>query len=332
MTTETRTIVVTGATGYIGSRLTKRLLGTSGGRVRAFVRDPSKAQGLEQEGAEIAVGDLTDPHSLSKAVQGAASVYHCAACVDEQAPPDELWAVNVDGTRNLVQAALDAGAQRLIHLSSCAVYGSAQLLAIDEETPIRTGASPYHDSKVGAEEVVWAARQAGLPITIARPSQVYGPGSPNFTIRPIEAIRSGKMILIDGGRYLCKPVYIDNLLDGLQVLGDHPQALGQAFNLVDGYAIPWRLFFGAYAHMLGRDHLPSVPFPIAWLAAWAEEIRGMLKGQRPTLTRRTVKSLRSTNAFSNQKARRVLGWVPAVGFEEGMRRTHAWLTDAGYLS
>lgn len=324
-------IVVTGATGYIGSRLIERLLETPGTQVRAFVRDPSKAEALRQMGAEIAVGDLTDPDSVLAAVRGASRIYHAGACVDEQAPRDELWAVNVDGTRNLVEAAFTAGSPRLIHLSSCAVYGSAQLLAIDEETPIRTGASPYHDSKVGAEEVVWAAQSQGLPITLARPSQVYGPGSPNFTIRPIEAIQSGKMILIDGGRHWCKPVYIDNLLDGLLILGDHPRALGQAFNLVDGYAVPWRLFFGAYAHMLGRHQLPSVPFPLAWLAAWAEEISASIRGKRPALTRRTVTSLRSTNTFSNLKARQLLGWAPRIGFEEGMQRTQRWLADSGYL-
>ncbi|MGA9531097.1 MAG: NAD-dependent epimerase/dehydratase family protein [Anaerolineales bacterium] len=325
-------ILVTGATGYIGSRLTRQLLATEGVSVRALVRDPAKAADLQQWGAEIAVGDLTDVESLMAAVQGTTRIYHAAACVDEQASKSELWSVNVEGTQNLVEAALAAGMPHFIHLSSCAVYGSVQLIGIDEQTPIRTGASPYHDSKVAAEEVVWAAIDRGLPMTIARPSQVYGPGSPNFTIRPVEAIRSGSMMLVDGGRFLCKPVYIDNLLDGLELIADRPQALGQAFNLVDGYAVPWRLFFGAYAHMLGRPSLPSVPFPIAWLAAWFFEIKASAQGRRPALTRRTVMSLRSTNTFSNGKARRLLGWKPRIGFEEGMRRTANWLDEAGYLS
>lgn len=332
MNSETGTILVTGATGYIGSRLTRRLLSAGQAPVRAFVRDRSQAHELERLGAQIAVGDLTDPASLATAVEGVVRIYHTAACVDEQASKAELWSVNVEGTENLVAAALAAKRPHLIHLSSCAVYGSVQLLGIDEQTPIRMGASPYHDSKVAAEQVVWSAADRGLPITIARPSQVYGPGSPNFTVRPVEAIRAGRMMLIDGGRYLCKPVYIDNLLDGLLALAARPEALTQAFNLVDGYAVSWRLFFGAYAHMLGHQALPAVPYPLAWLAAWYFEIKATMQGRRPALTRRTVDSLRSTNTFSNQKARRLLGWTPSVGFEEGMRRTARWLEAAGYLT
>jgi nucleoside-diphosphate-sugar epimerase len=324
-------ILVTGATGYIGSRLCRRLLARKGTRVRGLVRDSTKAVELRRLGAETVVGDLTEPKSLSAAVQGATRIYHTAACVDEQSPSDVLWAVNVQGTRNLVEAAMSAGRPHFVHLSSCAVYGSVQLFGIDEDTPVRTGASPYHDSKIGAEEVVWSASDHGLPTTIARPSQVYGPGSPNFTIRPVEAIRSGQMILIDGGRYLCKPVYIDNLLDGLEAVASQPEALGQAFNLVDGYAVPWRLFFGAYAHMLRRSSLPSIPYPLAWLAGWFFEIKASVQGRRPELTRRTVMSLRSTNTFSNQKARQRLNWSPRIGFEEGMRLTADWLDKAGYL-
>ncbi len=240
--------------------------------------------------------------------------------------------MNVDGTRHLIEAALADSRPRFVHLSSCAVYGSPQVFGITEDTPLREGASLYHDSKIASEDVVWAAQTRGLPAVIARPSQVYGPGSSQFTVRPLQMIRHRQMILIDGGRHLFKPVYIDNLIDALILCATHPGAVGEAFNITDGYAIPWRLYFGAYANMLGVEKLPSVPYPLAWLAAAGYELVGNIRGKRVSVTRRAVASLRSSNSFSNLKVRDMLNWEPRVGFEEGMRRTREWLLEAGLLS
>ena len=134
---------------------------------------------------------------------------------------------------------------------------------IDETTPSRLSGNLYADSKVAAEEILSAYHEQGLPVVLARASQVYGLGSPKFTIRPIEMIRKGKMILIDGGRHLCKPVYIDNLSDGLILCAKLDAAVGEAFNFSDDDPVPWRDFFGAYATMLGKTKLPSVPYPVA---------------------------------------------------------------------
>ncbi len=331
MDPSSETILVTGASGYIGSRLTSRLLHMDYNRVRALVRDPSRAADLAQQGAEIVQGDLTQPASLAAAVKGVTCIFHAAAWVEEQGSRQQMWAVNVDGTRRLIDSALAAGSPRFVHLSSCAVYGSPQLFGIDEAMPLREGASLYHDSKIAAEKVVWEAQTRGLCAVIVRPSQVYGPGSSQFTVRPVKMIRHKQMILIDGGRHLFKPVFIDNLIDALIVCAHHPEAVGEAFNVSDGFTIPWRLYFGAYATMLGLDSLPSVPYPLAWLAAAGYELMGRLQGKRASVTRRAVASLRSSNSFSNRKARNRLGWDPQVGYEEGMRRTHDWLIKAGLL-
>ena len=283
---ESQLVLITGATGYIGSYLARRLLADGRVRVRAMARQAARAETLRALGADVVMADLTRPETLAPALQGVSVVFHSAGWADDRGGRDEVWAVNVEGTRHLANAALDARVTRLVHISSCAVYGSLQAFNIDERTPLRTGASLYHNSKVESEAVVWDAARHGLATVIARPSQVYGPGSVQFTIRPIHIIRSKRMFLIDGGRHMFKPVYIDNLVDGLLLCGWHPNAVGEAFNLTDGVAIPWRSLFGAYAKMLGVSDLPSLPYPLAWCAAGALEFVAGLRGKSSPVTRR----------------------------------------------
>lgn len=327
-----KTALVTGATGFIGGRLAERLVAEEGVRVRGLARNPAKGQWLVDKGVEIVAGDVTDPASLQAAVTGCQLVFHAAAWVSERGSRAEVWAVNVAGTEHVVQAALVAGVERFVHVSSCAVYGSLQQMNIDEQTPTRMRGNLYADSKVAAEEVVFRAwRENGLPAVLARASQVYGPRSRQFTVRPVEVIKAGKMVLVDGGRYLCKPVYIDNLIDGLVLCAKNNRAVGEAFNFTDDEPVPWREFFGAYGRMLNIDSFPSAPFAVAWLVGLYNEIKAGLQGKQARLNRGAVKALRSRNSFSNQKARTLLGWEPRVDLTEGMKRTEAWLRAEGYI-
>lgn len=332
MTLYGKKALITGATGFVGGRLAERLATEEGVQVRALARTAEKGRWLADLGVEIVPGDVTDPGSLSGAVAGCQLIFHAAARVSEGGNRPEMWAVNVGGTQNMVEAALAAGVERFIHLSSCAVYGSLQRYHIDENTPPRMSGNLYGDSKVAAEEIVFRAyHEHGLPAVLARASQVYGPRSYQFTIRPIEAIKAQKMILIDGGRHLCKPIFIENLVDGLILCAKVEAAVGQAINFTDNAPIPWRDFFGAYGRMLGVDSFPSMPFALAWLIGLFNEIAAALTNKKAGLNRKVIKALRSSNSFSNQKARDLLGWEPKVGFSEGMQRTAAWLRAEGYI-
>ncbi len=323
--------LVTGATGFIGGHLARRLQLEEGVHVRALVRSPAKAAPLAALGVEIVQGDITDPQAVQRAMQDMALVFHAAAWADEQGDRDAVWAVNVEGTRHMVEAALAQGVDRFIHISSCAVYGSPQRLHIDESTPTRKTGRVYHDSKVAAEEVVFAAHARGLPVVVPRPSQVYGPGSPQFTLRVLDAVKNGKVILVDGGRHFFKPIYIDNLIDALVLCAKVDEAVGQALNITDGGPVPWREFFMAYGRMVGVTDFPSVPYPLAYAYALFKEGMSKLTGKRSSINREVIKTFRSHNSFSNARAREVLGWEPRVDFEEGMRRTEAWLREQGLL-
>lgn len=325
-------VFITGATGLIGSHLTRRLL-EEGFQVRALVRSLEKARWLETIGAEIVQGDISDAQSLMPAIQGCQYVFHAAAWVSERGSKEEIWKANVLGTQNTVNAALAAQVQRFIHISSCAVYGSRQIFDIDETFPTRKTGKLYWDSKIDAEEVVQLAQeQHNLPVVIARVSQVYGPGSYQFTIRPVEVIKSGKMILIDGGRHMCKPVYISNLIDGLLICARKDQAIGEIFNLTDGYPVPWKDFFRAYGRMLGKSSFPSLPYSLAWTAALLFEIQAGTTGKKASFTRSAVQSLRSSNSFSNKKAKKILNWEPRFDLEQGMQQTESWLRSQGYIT
>jgi nucleoside-diphosphate-sugar epimerase len=327
-----KTALVTGATGFIGGRLAERLATEEGLHVRGLARTPAKGEWLADLGVEIVPGDITNPASLQAAMAGCQLVFHAAAWVSEGGNQADVWAVNVTGTQNVVDAALAVGVERFVHLSSCAVYGSLQQHNITETTPTRVRGSLYGDSKVAAEEVVFNAhRERGLPVVSARASQVYGPRSYQFTIRPVEVIKAGKMVLIDGGRHLGKPVYIDNLVDGLILCAKVEAAIGEAINLTDGDPVPWRDFFGTYGRMLNIDSFPSAPYVVAWLIGLYNELKAGLKGQKASLNRGAVKALRSDSSFSNEKARTLLGWEPKVDLNEGMKLTEAWLRAEGYL-
>lgn len=321
-------IFITGGTGLIGGRLAERLAAEEGASVIALARTPEKGRWLLEQGVDVVRGDITGPASLD-AVHSCEIVFHTAGWVSEKGTRRQIYAANVDGTNNVVQAALAAKIKRFIHISSCAVYGSLQQFDIDETTPARLTGNRYADSKVLAERIVMS--QKDLSFVVARPSQVYGPRSYQFSIRPIELIKAGKMVLVDGGRYLAKPLYIDNLVDGLIKCVKADAAVGQVINFTDGHPVPWREFFGAYGRMVGVNSFPSVPFPVAWLVALLNESGAKLRGKQTSFTRGMVRGLRSCNSFSIKKVHELLAWTPAIDFVEGMQRTEAWLRAAGYI-
>src|SRR5256712_12774105 len=252
-------VLVTGATGFIGSRLVARLLREKGAAVRALARDPARAQGLAKLGAEVVIGDLADFASLERAVRDCSAVIHAAAQVSSVSSRDAFEQSNVRGTENILRAAEAARVSRLIHLSSIAVFGLAALGEVTDESPRCRSDDPYCDTKLEAEEAVLRAqRERRSPVVILRPSAVYGPGSTHWTVVPIKRIKKGKMFLFDGGKGFLNYVYIDNLVDAIFLACEDDRALGDAFIVNDG-ATTWREFLGAVVRIAGRNSLRTLP-------------------------------------------------------------------------
>jgi nucleoside-diphosphate-sugar epimerase len=324
--------LVTGASGFIGGRLAERLALEEGVRVRPMVRNPKKAERLRKLQLEIVKGDLLDLSSLREAVKGCDIVFHCAALVRETGDRNEFFQTNVKGTENILKTSSEAGIKKFIHFSSAAVYGLNPPDGADETTPYQPCGNLYCDTKIGSEKAVWAAYQkAGLPIVVIRPTNVYGPHSNTWTVRPIKLVNSGQMILIDGGTGFCNYVYIDNLVDAALAATKRDQSVGQVYLITDGSAVMWKEFFGCYARMAGKQRIRSVPEWLGKAIALCMEISSKFTGKPPKITREAIHFLTRQARFSIEKARREIDFQPRISLEEGMKLTEQWLRDAGYL-
>lgn len=321
-------VLVTGATGFIGSHLTERLL-KLGAQVRVLVRKPDRAAPLAQAGAEVALGDLTRPDSLRGCCTGCQIVLHCAAWLGTPYTREASWAANVTGTQAIAREALAAGVQRFVHLSSIAAYGPVTEGVITEDAPLWAGVDLYGDSKIAGEDVIRAAAADGLPAVITRPGMVYGPRSRGWTIRLIKWIDGGVPAMVAGGHGLARPVFIDNLIDALLLCAERP-VVGETFTLIDAN-LPWRDYLHWYARMVAKP-VRSVSYTTAWFIALADETRALIT-RRPPRVRRTALGYAVSHAtFSTERARTRLGWTPRLSMEDAMAISERWLKDNGYLT
>jgi len=322
-----RAVLVTGATGFIGSHLAERLL-RAGAAVRIAVRRPERALPLTAAGAEIRTVDLTDPGTLTGCCDGVEVVFHCAAWLGSPYTREAAYATNVAGTRSLAAEALRAGVARFVHLSSIAVYGPVRSGIVTEESPLWKGVELYGDSKIGAEAALGAVASQGLPTVITRPGMVYGPRSRGWTIRLVQWIDQGRPAMVAGGGGYARPIFIENLVDALILCAIRPVA-GEAFTLIDTN-MRWRDYLDRYGRMVGKQ-ARSVSRLTSWLIAFADEARSVLT-RRPPRVRRTALGYATSRAtFSTEKARRLLGWTPRYSIDQAMEITKTWLIENGYL-
>lgn len=327
------TVLVTGASGFVGGHLAARLVAEQGAHVRALVRPTSRIEHLQGLGIHFCTGSITEPESLRSAFDGVDVVFHCAAIAREWGKVEEMHRTNALGTENVLRAAVDAGVSRVVHTSSIAVYGLEPPDGTDESFPFnRTSGNPYADSKIAAEDLAQAYhRERGLHVAILRPADIYGPRSTTATLGPVVAIKLGWMELIEGGEGLTNHLYVGNLVDAYILVAENDHSAGQAYIISDGVGTPWHDFFGYYARMLGKGPLPSCTKERALQKAAEAEARAETTGRPPGLTRAAVTLLTQRAVFVIDKARRELGYTPRVSLEEGMRLTEEWLRAKRYI-
>jgi ornithine--oxo-acid transaminase len=324
--------LITGATGFIGGRLAKRLV-QEGYSVRCLVRERSDTSLLDKLDVQIVVGDLTRARSLARAVDGCHYVFHCGALVSDWATREEIARTNVEGTRSLLEASADGSVRRFIHFSTTDVYGYPDGTAIDEAYTATRFRNWYAQTKLDAEaEVRRVEREHALSTVILRPATVYGPGSADVIGEIARAIRGRNMLLVDGGRAVAGLCYVDNLMDAAVLALRHEAAPGHAFNVSDGLGITWKEFTDGLAEGLGYSKVRwSLPYWMANGIGFSLEYGYRLLRKTtglnapPLLSRQAVQVLGKNQDFSNRKAREMLGWEPRVDYSAGLEATIAWL-------
>jgi nucleoside-diphosphate-sugar epimerase len=326
-------ILVTGGTGFIGSHLCERLA-REGYAVRALVRNRTRSADLLDWGVEVAMGDLRDPKSLEQAMDGIDVVYHLAALFHpENVTRKQFWETNVQGTRNMLDAALKTGIRRFIHCSSTGVHVNTQNPPVNEETPYSpiTG-DHYQASKIQAEQVVLEYMARGrVPTVIFRTTGVYGPRDLKF-LKLFKAIKNRRFVMVGSGEVLYHMIYIDDLIDGILLCGTRENALGRAYILVSEEAMTLNQHVRLIAGVLGvsppRLRLPFTPVYLAGLLC---ELICKPFGINPPLYRRRVNFFRTTRRFDMSKAKRELGFRPKVDLKTGIGLTIEWYQEEGLL-
>lgn len=321
------TVLVTGATGFLGSHVTDLLL-ERGERPRVLIRPGDSLGPLADSDVDIHRGDIADRTALQSALCGVDRILHCAARTGPWGPMSEYEATNVRALEALMKAALAADVRRIVHVSSATVHGLDVQGTAAETTPLRKGSDPYSKSKVAGEQLLQQMiRDEGAPVTMVRPGLIYGPRDKNSFGRFARLIEQGRMVIIGSGDNHLPLIYVRDVARGILLASEAGQAIGRAYLLVNDEPVTQRDYFNAIAAELGAPP-PSrhIPYQVALGLGAGAEMLGHLtrRKQPPPLMRFGLKQMAGENRFLISRARRELGFSPQVNLAEGVRKSIAW--------
>jgi dihydroflavonol-4-reductase len=324
-------ILVTGATGFTGGNLA-RTLAHRGYQVRGLARQSAQARDLEASGIEPVVGALEDRASLARAVKDVEIVYNIAAIYRHAGISKATYrAVNAIAVGSVIEAAADAGVRRVVHCSTVGVHGDIEHPPADEDAPLRPG-DIYQVTKVEGEQIAReAAQRTGMPVTIARPSGIYGPGDRRL-LKLFRGVARRRFVVLGSGDIFYHLTYIDDLVEGFRLCGETPAAANRTYILAGGEVTTLNELMALIAAQAGvappRLKLPVWPF---WMAGAACEAICVPLGVEPPIYRRRVDFFTKSRAFDIGRARAEIGYTPQVGLRDGIRNTLAWYKDRGWL-
>jgi len=313
-------VLVTGGRGLLGSATVRALL-HQGYAVRVLQRTPSGVPGVDET-----LADIRDPDAVAAAVRGCSAVVHLAARVSVTGTWSEFAAVNIEGTRAVVEAARSAGVHRFVYVSSPSVahVGHALVGAPAGPADPDRARGNYSRSKAAAEVLALSADAADFAVVSLRPHLVWGPGDTQLIERIWQRSRSGRLVLVGSGAALVDTTYVDNAADALVAAvarAAHPKVRGRAFVISNGEP---RTVAELFTQICAAAGLPGprrrVPFRVAWLAGAAvERLWGSRDGD-PPMTSFLAEQLATAHWFDQREARSALAWAPRVSLAEGMAR------------
>lgn len=323
--------LVTGANGFIGSNLVRGLV-EKGCRVRSMVLKGTSEEFLDGVDTEKVYADITDPATLKPAMKGVEVVFHLAALASDWGPRRLFMKLNYDGVLNVLDSAYRAGVRRVIHVSSLAVHKYKPTYGAGEEAPLDSNLNEYCITKRLGEE---AARRFSLEhdieVTIIRPGIMpFGPRDTTSFVPLAGALEKGVFQFVDGGKARICTAYIENLVQGMILASHKEEGADETFIIADDEPHSWKEIINTFCDALGvRKPKLSVPswalYPIAgaMMGLW----RMFPLPGSPPLTFYRIRVSSCDLFFSNEKAKKILGYQPAVGFEEGVRRTVEWYKE-----
>lgn len=293
----------------------------------ALVRPTSRVDGLQAAGIECRVASLEEPEAVRGCLAGVSDVYHLAASFrTEHADREEFYRTNVKGTRHLLEAARDAGVRRFVHCSTVGVHGEIEDPPASESYRYQPG-DYYQETKLEGERAALEFADHGLEVAVVRPAGIYGPGDRRF-LKLFKAISTGRFVMIGSGRTLYHMTYVEDLIDGLMLAGEVPDAAGEVFIIAgDEYTTLTRLVeLTADALGVSRPRL-KLPYPPVYAASVLCDRLFRAVGVDPPLYPRRVEFFAKDRAFDISKARKLLGYHPKVSLEDGLAMTAKWYRD-----
>jgi nucleoside-diphosphate-sugar epimerase len=323
--------LVTGATGFLGSHIADRLI-KRGDSVRALVRPTSDTSYLESREAELVVGDITEPETLAAALAGVDVVYHTAAHVSDWGPWGDFKQITVEGTRNMLRAAANAGVGRFLHVSSDNVYRFDDLArGVDESARLETHFGPldyYRRAKTAADRIARRAHERGrVPVTVVRPGLILGERDAAMLPGLIAFLKTSTAAYMGNARNRLPCIYAGDVADLCIRAATTPEALGETYNALNEEHVTQREFFDAACEMAGVDTpRRTIPLRVLYAIAAGMEAVARLRGwsHHPDLTRLAVNLMGLDYIEDNSKARAELGWRAKVGMREAVSRSVSW--------
>lgn len=336
-------VLITGATGFIGRHLAKKLV-EKGEKIRCLVRTSSPkiaVDYLNKLDVELVYGDLTDKDTLRKAVDGVDTVYHLGGGGRVGMSKAICDKINVDGTRNILEACIESGkVKRFVHLSSCAVMGHVSGVAVDETYPYNPNDIEYSRAKTKSEKLALSYSDK-IDLVVVRFPGVYGvpliKGDAGYiqgvtpALMIFSAVKKGEWMYVGNGKNQVHMFYVDDAIKGLILAADKGKS-GDIYIIGDNTSVKMTELVEMVANIL------KVPAPKRHISVFAArffaalfELKASVFGGTPKMSREMITGFISNMSFSIAKAKHELGYEPKVGLEEGMRRTFKWYEENEYV-
>jgi nucleoside-diphosphate-sugar epimerase len=317
---------VTGGSGYVGRNLIRHLVRRGDG-VRALVRSKGAARIVEELGATPVMGDLDNVPAMQAGMAGFDVVFHAAAEVSEWASREQFHRVNVQGTAHALQAARDAGVAAFVHVGTeAALCDGTPLIDVDETRPLPERPLPrYPQTKAQAEKLVLAANAPDFRTVVVRPRFIWGNDDTSVLAALAAAVKAGRFMWMDGGRYPTSTTHVDNVCEGLVLAAEKGRG-GEAYFVTDGPPVELRTFVTQLLATQGvtpsDKSLPrALVLALAAMSEWVWDTFG-LKGV-PPVTRLAVYLFGSPVTVNDAKARRDLGYQGRMSREQGLASVSA---------